>query len=214
MIEKKQYITKAYPFRELFCDLIAMKSVEYLHHFGGFENTGHTPGNDNNSEWHKWFYDHMRGSIFMQMYDLFMLNQIAPFFDEHIAYQKYPTLRIQIPGGKGVAAYHVDSEYNHPKDEINIWLPLTHAHDTASIYIESEPGKGDYTSQDVKYGEYLMFEGGKLSHGNEVNLTGKTRVSIDMRVIPLSKFVPSDKRGLAHGKVRDIVGEDAYYGVI
>jgi len=56
-----------------------------------------------------------------------------------------------------------------------------------------------------------MFEGGRLSHGNEVNKTGKTRVSIDMRVIPNSKFKPSELKGLAYGRARKI-GD--YYEII
>lgn len=211
MIEKHPYTRIKYCLRTLFMEMINIRSVEYLHQRGGFENVGDTPGNDNNSSWHQLFYDKMKGSAFMTAYVQFMKIEIAPKFSEAIIYQKYPTLRIQIPDGKGVATYHIDSQYNHPVDEVNIWLPLTHAEGTRSIYIESEPGKGDYTAQDVAYGEYLMFEGGKLAHGNEVNTTGQTRISIDMRVIPLSKYQPSDMKGLAYGRARTHEGENAYY---
>lgn len=194
--------------------LFGYSALAHLHNGGGFEMVGHEPGKDNNSEWHKRFYSHMIYSEFMMQYYYFMRDEIRTKFNEAIVFQKFPTLRIQIPEGKGVAAYHVDSEYNHPVDEINVWLPFTHAKDSRSIYIESEPGKADYNPVDCRYGEYIMFEGGKLSHGNEINKTDETRVSIDMRVIPVSKFVPSDKKGLAYGKVRNIGGENAYYDVI
>src|SRR6185295_3228143 len=126
----------------------------------------------------------------------------------------HPTLRYQIPNGLGVAAYHIDSEYNHPAEEFNIWLPFTHARETRSIWIESAPGKKDYQPQDVQYGEFIIFEGGKLSHGNQPNTTSETRVSIDMRVIPLSLWKPSNMKGLAYGRVRDTDGENSYYDVI
>lgn len=208
------YDTLSYPFRKLFCDLLSEYELEYLHNEGGFENVGNTPGNDNNSFWHHCFYDEMKESLFIDCYNDFMNEAIRPQFSEKIVYQKYPTLRIQIPDGKGVAAYHIDSEYNHPIEETNIWLPFTHAKDSSSIYIESKPGKGDYTPQDVDYGQYITFDGCRLSHGNEINKTGQTRVSIDMRVIPFSKFKPSKMKGLSYGKERTTSGKNAYYGVI
>jgi len=214
-IQKHTYSTQSFPFRELFCRLQQQFDLENVHLLGGFENVGDTPGNDNNSKWHNQFYDRMRGSDFMACYYEFMRIVIRRLFDEPLVYQQYPTLRYQIPYGKGVAAYHVDSDYNHPIEEHNIWLPITNlAVGSRSIWIESEPGLGDYAPMMVSYGEFITFDGGKLSHGNEVNKTDITRVSIDMRVIPLSKWKPlPDLKGLSHGKVRDI-GEDNYYGVM
>lgn len=199
--------------RESFTNIIGVWPLEMLHTKGGFEGVSDKPGGKG-SVWHDIFYNKMRGSFFIDFYRLFMRKEIAPLFDEKIVYQKFPTLRIQIPNHKGVSDYHVDTEYNHPVEETNIWLPFTNAYRTASIYIESKPGKKDYEPQNVKYGEYLMFEGGKLAHGNEVNTTGETRIYIDMRVIPLSKFKPSQLKGLAHGKIRDTKGTDAYYGIM
>lgn len=214
MITKHYYNVRNYPFRELFCRLQRQYHLEMVHLLKGFENVGTTPGSDNNSEWHNRFYENMRGSEFMDCYKEFIALTVRPMSNEPLVYQRYPTLRYQIPNGLGVAAYHVDSEYNHPIEELNIWLPFTHARETRSIWIESEPGKKDYQPQDVRYGEFIVFEGGKLSHGNEPNTTGETRVSIDMRVIPLSVWKPSKMKGLAHGKVRDLEGEDSYYDVI
>lgn len=212
-IQKYTYSADRYPFRKLFSDLIQAWDLENLHHLGGFESVGDEPGKDNNSTWHALFYERMRKSPFMECYGQFIKTQIQSLFKEPIIFQRYPTLRIQPPGGKGVAAYHVDADYNHPVEETNIWLPLTHAIASRTIWIESAPGKGDYTPQACVYGQYLLFPGGKLAHGNEVNTTTDTRISIDMRVIPQSLFRPSDKKGLAYGKVRNTEGEDSYYQV-
>lgn len=214
MIRKFAYNTERYPLRNLFCRIQKQYDLENVHLLKGFENVGNVPGKDNNSDWHARFYNSMRGSEFMEVYKQFITVIIKPIFSEALVYQKYPTLRYQIPNGRGVAAYHIDSEYNHPIEEFNIWLPFTHAKDTRTIRIETEPGKKDYQPQDVKYGEFIIFEGGKLSHGNEPNTTGETRVSIDMRVIPLSMWKPSKMKGLAYGKVRDTEGEDPYYDIV
>lgn len=213
MILKQSYSTKSYPFRELFCDLIVATRLEYLHECGGFQNMNDKPGGKG-SVWHDTFYSKMRGSEFMIAYNEFIAKELSKIFYGKIVYQKFPTLRIQIPNNKGVSDYHTDVEYNHPNNETNVWLPITDAKDTASIYIESEPDKKDYKPQTVKYGQYISFLGGVLSHGNEVNLTGKTRISIDMRIIPLAQFKPSKLKGLAYGKVRDIKGRNSYYGII
>jgi len=214
-IEYHEFDTTLFPLRELFCSLQKQYCLEKVHLLGGFDGVGDTPGNDNNSFWHDHFYNRMKKSDFMDCYNEFMKIVIRGLFDEPLVYQRYPTLRYQIPLGKGVAAYHVDSDYNHPIEERNIWLPLTKlATGTRSIWIESEPGKGDYKPVEARYGEFIMFDGGKLSHGNEVNTTDETRVSIDMRVIPMSKWKPSpEMKGLSYGKAR-IIGEDDYYGVI
>lgn len=214
MIAKHIYNVSAYPFRELFCQVQEQYDLEMVHLLKGFEDVGNVPGKDNNSTWHKRFYDNMRDSKFMDCYKEFMAIVIQPIFNESLVYQRYPTLRYQIPNGLGVAAYHVDADYNHPIEESNIWLPFTHAQGTRSIWIESAPGKKDYEPQDVKYGEFIIFEGGKLSHGNQPNATDETRVSIDMRVIPISLWKPSKMKGLAYGKVRDTEGEDSYYDII
>lgn len=210
-VTKHTYNTDRYPFRRLFCEMIRLWDIENMHRFGGFEDVGNEPGKDNNSSFHTLFYGKMRPSSFIACYRQFICVVIRQLIGEPIIYQKYPTLRIHIPNGKGVAAYHIDSDYNHPVDEFNIWIPFTFAKDTRSIWIESAPGKKDYNPQQVFYGQFLTFEGGKLSHGNEVNMTDETRVSIDFRIIPRSLWKPSDMKGLAYGKIRDVNGDDSYY---
>ena len=45
---------------------------------------------------------------------------------------------------------------------------------------------------DVKYGEVLVFSGANLLHGNKINKTRETRVSVDFRLVDPSKFVNND----------------------
>jgi hypothetical protein len=113
---------------------------------------------------------------------------ILPMFDEDILYQKIPTFRIQVPNNLGVAEFHKDKTYSHSPEEINIFLPLTEAEGNNTIWVESEEDKGDFEPMNARYGEYYIWDGANLNHGNRINDTGNTRISVDFRILPLSKF--------------------------
>ena len=78
------------------------------------------------------------------IYKRFIENEIRPFFNESIIYQKIPTFRTQVPNNLSVAEWHKDSDYSHSRSEVNIFLPLTSAHDDATVWTESKEGKEDY----------------------------------------------------------------------
>ena len=81
-----------------------------------------------------------------------------------------------------VGSYHRDSDYGHPKEEINLWLPFNNSKKISSLWLESEPNKGDFKAYNVKYGELLIFDS-RLHHGTEINKEKNTRLSMDFRVI-------------------------------
>ena len=60
-------------------------------------------------------------------------------------------------------------------------MPFTDVDETATLWLESFYGRGDYAPVPVRYGEVLIFDGGYLSHGSVPNRTRTTRVSLDMR---------------------------------
>lgn len=124
---------------------------------------------------------------FIQIYRDFINFLEESIFHEKLVYQKLPTLRIHLPDNLSVGAYHRDSDYNHPREEINVWVPITTAQRTATIHMESSFDKEDYHPIELEYGQYLIFDSA-LKHGNEVNVEGYTRVSFDFRVIPLSNY--------------------------
>jgi hypothetical protein len=132
---------------------------------------------------------------FIRTYRAFVRYLAEAAFRESLVFQRLPTLRVQLPGNLSVGAFHRDAEYNHPKEEINVWVPLTPAERTASIWIEGSRGAGDHRPRDLRYGQYLLFDGG-LEHGNKVNAEGYTRVSFDFRIIPLRRYRESD--GVSH----------------
>ena len=42
-------------------------------------------------------------------------------------------------------------------------------------------------------GQFYLWMGSQLNHGNKVNQTGLSRMSIDFRVMPLSDYTENDR---------------------
>lgn len=150
-----------------------------------------SPGKDNNTPLHGVLY-----SIFEQGKDdpnsfLFLyrafVRSLEEKFKTRFVFQTKPTFRIHLPGNLSVGAYHRDSEYSHPLEEVNFWVPLTRAFKTATIRMESAYDKGDFAPKEMDYGNYLIFDS-RLRHGNEVSREEYTRVSFDFRLIPISLY--------------------------
>ena len=131
-------------------------------------------------------------SNFLKLFDRFIYFLAKKIFKESLVYQSKPTLRIMFPNNKAVGDFHRDREYNHPLEEINIWVPITASKKTNSIWIESRFDKNDYKAMNLNYGEFLIFDSG-LKHGNKINLENKTRLSFDFRVIPFSLWSKKNK---------------------
>ena len=110
------------------------------------------------------------------------------FFKEKIIIQSKPTLRVHIPNNISVGSYHKDSDYGHPEEEINLWLPFNKSVNTSALWLESEPNKCDFKPYNLDYGEILIFNS-KLTHGTEVNIEDHSRLSMDFRVIRKKNFI-------------------------
>ena len=59
---------------------------------------------------------------------------------------------------------------------------------------------------DTEVGEMWMWSGATLMHGNKINDTGKSRVSVDFRVIPTKKYKDSNRISVTN-KTKMIIGE-------
>lgn len=130
-------------------------------------------------------------SSFLKLFNKFISFLANDIFKESLVYQARPTLRIMFPNNKAVGEFHRDREYNHPIEEINIWVPVTKSNNTNTIWIESNFDKNDYSPMNLKYGQFLIFDSG-LKHGNKINLENKTRMSFDFRIIPYSIWKKKD----------------------
>lgn len=175
-----KYDIKKFDFGEIVSDMIAEEDLTNLNGLGIdiFKRE-----NDQQTIWHKRFYDNIEELV--PLYKDFVHDVAAIEFSELIHFQKVPNLRIQLPNNIAVGEFHCDGWYGHPQGEINFWLPLTPTEKTSTIQIEKS---GDIVAVVLEPGEALMFDAVNTYHGNIINKTSKSRVSLDFRVIPNSKI--------------------------
>ena len=202
MIEKnsaiiRRYDTREFPFKQIVDELFRSRlgvASEDLHRLDDpnlYPAGIVTPGTDNNTALHDILYTVFDGDTFLPTYRKFVLFLQGPIGEELI-FQKKPTFRIHLPGNLSVGNYHRDRDYAHPIEEINVWVPLTQATKTATIWMESEYEQNDFQPKELEIGEFLIFDSA-LKHGNEINGEGYTRVSFDFRVIPKSQYSASEQ---------------------
>ena len=110
---------------------------------------------------------------------------LEPSTPARVAYQKEPILRVILPSDTPSTPLHCDADYHHPPAEVNWWLPLTPVHGTNSLYIETRPGLADFVPVSCEYGQVLRFYGNLCQHYTVPNMSGTTRVSLDMRVLAM-----------------------------
>lgn len=145
--------------------------------------------NDQQTPFHSRFYHLFKQHPIQSAYENLIREVIQPYIGEEVVYQTIPSFRIQFPDNLAVGEKHKDSDYSHSTDEINFWLPLTDAKNTNTLWIEDK-------AYPVAYGEILVFDGANKEHENKVNKEGYTRVSLDFRVIPKSKYKPCVKTSI------------------
>lgn len=169
-------------------------------------------GDDSKTSFHKAFYDRYRSGWpeMEAMYSRFISEFVSKLFQEDFLYQKFPTFRVHLQGNVAVGAFHTDAEFKHPAGEVNFIIPLTNSIGSASVWLESAPGKGDYRPMNLFVGELVRFNGNTLSHGNKVNTTDKARVSMDFRVLPVSCYHPDEGDGVSVTRGTKFV-EGGYY---
>ncbi len=147
-------------------------------------------GKDTHTNLHKKFYNHIDtvDSTLKELYKEFIKEVIFPYLNlKEGLYQVFPTYRIMLPNNVAVTKKHYDSDRDHlhPKGEINFILSLTDMYDTNSIWTESYPRLGDFKPFSLLPGDVYCFCGNLCEHFNKINKTGKTRVSMDFRILPL-----------------------------
>lgn len=190
-----KYDTGKYDFVRIITELFSIGQLENIHEslFEQYKEQFQV-GKDSSTVFHTKFYDRYREgwSEMQRLYDTFISEVIAPNYDEDILYQAFPTFRVHLTGNVAVGAFHNDAEFNHPQGEVNYIIPLTNSDGTASCWLESEPGKRDFEPIKMVIGELISFNGNELTHGNKKNETEKTRVSMDFRILPISKYDESN----------------------
>ena len=196
-MKKTAYSTAKYDFQNRLEKLFGIKDLSGINEkFDVFKRE-----NDQSTPYHKLYYEWARTPAFTALYDAFIAEVVQPLYDDKIVYQAIPTFRLALPGNIAVGEYHKDRNYRDADwaekvKEHNFFLPFTDAFDTNTIWVESTIDKGDYAPMNCKYGELIQWDGSNLTHGNEVNITGKSRVSVDFRVMTESNYIPNE-----HGSI-------------
>jgi hypothetical protein len=123
------------------------------------------------------------------LYERLVQETVAPLFGGLVKFQRPPSFRCHLPGGGTASAFHRDGDpqYAISRNSINAWVPLTRVAGTNSIYIETEIGSGRHQPVSLEPGEILLFDAYHLEHGSFANKTDITRVSLDLRFVPVNR---------------------------
>tara|TARA_R100000455_G_C6236790_1_gene96833 strand:- start:134 stop:790 length:657 start_codon:yes stop_codon:yes gene_type:complete len=186
--EKYSYNLDEYNFRQEIEKMFGTNQLERIHEIEDCDFGILDMETDQTTYLHKKFYEKVEQTNFLDDYKKFLKDVILPHFNEDLLYQKIPTFRIQVPDNISVAEFHNDKSYSHSPDEVNIFLPITEAKETYTIWSESQENLADYSPMNAEYGEYYIWDGANLKHGNKINESNISRFSVDFRVLPFSKY--------------------------
>ena len=143
--------------------------------------------------YHKTFYrylDSEKGEAMKILYEKLIREVILPYLNlKEALVQKFPSFRVQLPNNVAVAKKHTDNSLGHPIGEINFTYTFTEMKDSTAILIEKMPRMNDYIKIEAEENSIVSFNANLCEHYNEVNITGKTRMSMDFRVLPL-EYLP------------------------
>jgi ectoine hydroxylase-related dioxygenase (phytanoyl-CoA dioxygenase family) len=163
---------------------------------------------DQQTAYHKAFYDLARTAAFETMYTEFVhavVEQHMGPIEHGDVYQRIPTFRVQLPSNVAVGEFHRDSDYGHDPHEINLWVPITPVFRESAVWIE-DPDGVSYTPWPCQPGQVLIFDGAGTKHGNVPNLSGFTRVSFDFRIMSHMFYQESERRSI-NSKMRFVKGD-------
>lgn len=144
---------------------------------------------DQGTPYHKLFYENV--DLLIPLYRKLAMELLGAEA-ESIYIQRIPTFRVHLRNSVAVGTWHRDRDFGHDPQETNYWVPLTRTFDTNTIWIENEPVH-------AQYGDVIVFDGANSLHGNKVNDTSISRVSMDFRTIPRCAYRPTPKRSISYG---------------
>lgn len=196
-----------YPFAKKLCEVFGVKDLSTIQN----EIPLLKRETDQATVHHHQFYEWTEGDDFKDMYENFIEVCVRPLYLGPIVVQANPTFRIAYPNNIAVGEFHKDKNYRDPEwaakvKEVNYFLPFTDAFGTNTFWAESEEDKGDFAPVECDYGYYVRWDGANLTHGNKVNDTGQTRISVDFRVCEKRNFIPLAQGSINTGKKFDIGG--------
>ncbi len=154
---------------------------------------------------------------FVKEYTKFIINEVRPLFKDEtfIIYQTKPTFRIQYINDYAVGEWHRDTNpgYKHTSNEINFFMPFTELNEYNTIWMnksmDDDRNGIDSTPILIRQGEFTSNYLAHIKHGNILNNSNTTRISIDFRVIPGSLYHENllNNDTTHNNEMRLIVGE-------
>tara|TARA_Y100000590_G_scaffold464033_1_gene632392 strand:- start:715 stop:1437 length:723 start_codon:yes stop_codon:yes gene_type:complete len=119
-----------------------------------------------------------------------LINVLGP----DILIQNKLNVSIQMPNDpSSLLELHSDCGSGDTPFQINLWIPITDAFDTNSMFVFNDNKTLNFINKknktglkksdfiDIKYGQILLFNPAVL-HGNTKNKTNKTRISLNIRL--------------------------------
>ena len=197
MIESITYSTEKYDFAKIVKEWFNAEDLTEIHKGNTYELLSREK--DQSTHWHRKYYDKIReDEVFFVTYRSFLEDIIKPRYGETVICQRIPTFRVHLPNNIAVGEWHKDREYRdlhwaREVKELNYYLPLTETNTLNTVWSETVEDRQDYRPILAQYGECVEWDASNLTHGNKKNISDKTRVSVDFRVIPESRYIDSDR---------------------
>ncbi len=119
------------------------------------------------------------------VYDNFIYS-IYEILGYDFYFQKIPTVRVHCPQENvddDFRFWHYDTDLGHPPEEINIWISLT---ENKECTFELSNEKDEVTQIESNLDQLLFFQ--HMKH-TPCPAKKETRISIDVRINPLDKYV-------------------------
>jgi hypothetical protein len=212
------YNRETYDFQSIVRRIFGIEDLQQTHLLRPPVNEQITFDEDTKTWFHRTYYSSPHYPELIALYERFVRDVLLRHpemlppncSDTEYALQVDPSFRIHLPNNTALGrrdddageaiGMHCDADYNHQPGEINFILPLTPMFETNSVYVESEPGQGDFHPAEVAIGELFCFYGNKCRHYNRRNDTGVSRLSLDFRIIPMKTYDSEWPAVSIHGK--------------
>ena len=182
---KLRYDVNKIPIADLVCAIINVDDLEKLRPGDDIA----TRATDQSTLYHELFYKNVE-----QLLPLYrkLAKELLGDETENVYIQRIPTFRVHLRNSVAVGSWHRDCDFGHNPNETNYWVPMTRAFGNNSLWIDNEPTQAGY-------GDVIVFDGASSWHGNKVNDTAISRVSMDFRTIPRFAYSPTEKRSVSYG---------------
>lgn len=145
---------------------------------------------DQKTRYHELFYKHYESAI-NPLYRKLVAALVGEERLEEVYIQRVPTFRVHLRNSVAVGTWHRDKDFGHDPSEVNYWVPMTRAFGNNTVWIENQ-------NVDAEYGEVVVFDGANQLHGNVVNDTPISRVSMDFRILARADYRPNEKRSVSN----------------